>query len=180
LYYQVFDADNCADGLVDGTSNDVSTVMGDLTAGNAYLIPYFTVDSNTAYNDDTTTSGNGIREVFLHMEIQSSKISSSPLYTESAIIGNVDAEIRFCARFSLWNDYPTFNNRTEVNENAVEVNFLETIVTLNVDLSDGFDVASIAVEPSDRTLETAAIACEVYGYECNLDNTPISNPGFLR
>jgi hypothetical protein len=49
----------------------------------------------------------------------------------------------------------------------VEVNFLETLLTLFVDLTDGFQIGAIEVAPKDRLVRTANQAYEVNGYECS-------------
>ena len=72
--------------------------------------------------------------------------------------------IRFCMRFGLWT--------TEAMgvTTPVEVNFLETLVTLTVDLTDGFEIGAINVAPKNRLVRTANQAYEVRGYECNANN----------
>lgn len=192
MFFRIYDGENCQTGVEEGTANDITPYMGDLSSGNAFLVPRFTVDSNTGYQPNEAISGNGIRQAFLHMEIQPEYISNSSIYRENDAIGNVNAEIRFCTRFSLWNDYAlayegrgfngtaTDNSTATYNEDAVEVNFQETIITLNIDLSDGFEIGSVAVEPADRTLRTANLACEVVGYECDEQNEPLDVPGFVR
>merc|ERR1712137_386520 len=77
-------------------------------------------------------------------------------YTESVINNQQTAEIRFCVRFSLWTPGA-----------AMEVNFLETLITLTVDLTDGFEIGAITVDPKDRVVRTANQAYEVIGYECS-------------
>lgn len=52
----------------------------------------------------------------------------------------------------------------------VEVNFLETLVTLTVDLTDGFEIGAIDVGPKDRLLQTADRAYVVRGYECSANS----------
>jgi hypothetical protein len=69
------------------------------------------------------------------------------------------AVVRFCVRFGLWT--PT------TQTTPVEVNFLETLITLTVDLTDGFEIGSITVEPKNRLVRTANQAYEVIGYECD-------------
>ena len=53
----------------------------------------------------------------------------------------------------------------------VEVNFLETLLTLFVDLTGGFKIGAIEVEPKDRLTRTANQAYEVSGYECSAGST---------
>jgi hypothetical protein len=77
----------------------------------------------------------------------------------------VTAEIRFCVRFGLFTLGPT----------SLEVNFLETLITLNVDLTDGFEIGSIAVEPKDKLVRTANQVYQVVGFRCDGDNKLISD-----
>jgi hypothetical protein len=98
-------------------------------------------------------------KVFLNMTFDPETISSSDIYTESEIDNQMIAVVRFCVRFGLWT--PT------TQTTPVEVNFLETLITLTVDLTDGFEIGSITVEPKNRLVRTANQAYEVIGYECD-------------
>jgi hypothetical protein len=94
---------------------------------------------------------------------------ANPVYTENDAAGAVTAQVRFCVRFSLGT---TFNDGTSnVTE---EVNFLETVVTLNVDLSDGFEVTAIDVAPRDRLVRTAAQAYTCEGYFCDANEVKLT------
>jgi hypothetical protein len=73
------------------------------------------------------------------------------------------ATVDFCLRFSLHTPDIAGND---------EVNFLETIVTLFVDLTDGFEIGSIAVAPYDRCELEAAEEFFVEGYFCEEGNEP--------
>jgi hypothetical protein len=89
-------------------------------------------------------------------------VSKSVIYNDTSVNGQASAEIRFCMRFGLW-------TTEEMVNTPVEVNFLETLVTLTVDLTDGFEIGAINVEPKDRLVRTANQAYEVVGYECKDD-----------
>jgi hypothetical protein len=92
------------------------------------------------------------------------KVSSSIIYRDTSVDGQASAEIRFCMRFGLW-------TTTDMGVTTpVEVNFLETLVTLTVDLTDGFEIGAINVAPKDRLVRTANQAYEVRGYECTANN----------
>jgi len=81
--------------------------------------------------------------------------TNAQIYTESDKPEDVTAKVVFCVRFGLYTD-----------GFAEEVNFLETVITLDVDLSSGFEIASIAVQPKDKLVRTAAQAYLVEGYVC--------------
>ena len=99
------------------------------------------------------------QDVAITIALDSNSISqNSALYSEDTTMGAVTAAIQFCVCFELH----TPNYLTTV----VEVNFLETLVTLTVDLSDGFEIGSIAVEPKDRLVRTANQVYRVRAYQC--------------
>jgi hypothetical protein len=106
-------------------------------------------------------------QVFLNMTFDPETISSSDIYTESEIDNQMIAVVRFCVRFGLWTP--------DTQTTPVEVNFLETLITLTVDLTDGFEIGSITVEPKNRLVRTANQAYEVIGYECDANKTPLSD-----
>jgi hypothetical protein len=86
--------------------------------------------------------------------------SNAAVYSESDKPGAVTATVEFCVRFGLWTD-----------DSTAEVNFLETVITLDVDLSEGFKIASITVQPKDKLVRTAAQAYLVEGYVCTDEET---------
>jgi hypothetical protein len=101
------------------------------------------------------------RTAFVTITIDAEAISSNSLiYSEDTSGLQVTAEIRFCVRFSLHTKSAT----------SVEVNFLETLVTLNVDLTAGFEIGSIAVEPRDRLVRTANQVYLLLGFHCDSSN----------
>jgi hypothetical protein len=104
------------------------------------------------------------RIAFVNITIDPEAISQNDLlYTEDTSGSQVTAEIRFCVRFGLYTKSVT----------SVEVNFLETLVTLNVDLTDGFEIGSIAVAPRDRLVRTANQVYLVIGYRCDAANDKV-------
>lgn len=59
--------------------------------------------------------------------------------------GAKSAVIVFCIRFGLYT----------TGTSPLEVNFLENVITLNIDLTSGFEVAAFNVEPKDKIEATA-------------------------
>jgi hypothetical protein len=99
------------------------------------------------------------QDVAITIKLDSESISqNSNIYSEDTTVGAVTAAVRFCLRFEL--------HTPSYLATSVEVNFLETIVTLTVDLSDGFEIGSIAVEPKDRLVRTANQIYRVRAYQC--------------
>jgi hypothetical protein len=115
---------------------------------------------------ESLTGDNMDRDVSVNITLDSASISDNTLiYSEDTLGSQVTAEIRFCVRFGLKTIGPT----------ALEVNFLETLITLNVDLTDGFEIGSIAVEPKDKLVRTANQVYQVVGFRCDGDNNLISD-----
>ena len=171
MKYRIYDGFACAEG-----SNDITASSNDVNGGTVYLLTSgIQSNINTTYNSNPLTSGSGMRDMFLHLTIQPSTISSSPIYTEEKVNKQLFALVNFCVRFSLYNDDANLAS-------AIEVNFQETLISFRADLTDGFNLDNngITVVPKDKTTQTANIACEVIGYECTLDNKPLANPGYLR
>jgi hypothetical protein len=130
----------------DGTEVVASAVSG-ITA----------ITANTAGLN--AASGDGLsmdRTVFVNITLDPEAIAQTDLYSEDTSGSQVTAEIRFCVRVGLLTKGAT----------PVEVNFLETLVTLNVDLTDGFEIGSITVEPRDKLVRTANQVYLVIGYLC--------------
>ena len=141
-YYELYDV-NCKEG-----GNIVSTgftsSLVDVTAGSTPADDVnFAVDGKTAR---------------VNIAIDSGTITSEPdVYSEiTTVDGFTNANITFCVRFGL----DTLGNP------PIGVNFLETIVTLNIDLSSGFSVDAIAVEPKDQIISTAIGSYALEGYIC--------------
>jgi hypothetical protein len=166
----VYDGFECKEG-----SNDITDKISDIQSGTAYFQTLgVRPDSATPYEPDPNTTGDGVRDMRLFLSIQANGITKSPIYSETTTNdGEVKATIAFCVRFSSYNEDPD-------ETGAVEVNFRETLITLFVDLTDGFQVGEIFVQDKLKGQATASIACEVVGYECDLENQELENPGFLR
>jgi hypothetical protein len=126
------------------------TPLANQTSG---LIAMELIDTaNTERQDDVTLN----QEATIKISVDPTTISgNTELYSEDTTIGAVTAQIVFCVRFGL-----------HTPGDDVEVNFLETVITLDIDLSDGFEIGSIAVEPKDKLVRTAAQAYQVEGYVC--------------
>jgi hypothetical protein len=128
-------------------------------AGPGIVDGTFTDTPNTDSNTAVVTLD---QPVILAMSVDPDVITTDPdLYSEDTALDGVTAQIRFCVRFFL--------NTPSGGATPIEVNFLETIVTLDVDLSAGFTIAAVAVEPRDKLVRTAAQAYEVEGYLCGTD-----------
>jgi hypothetical protein len=114
-----------------------------------------------------SADGNGKHTIDILINLESNTISDdTQVYSEDKVGTQMVATIDFCLRFSL---------HTPDIAGNVEVNFLETIVTLTVDLTDGFEIGSVAVEPFNRCEYEAEQVFLVEGYFCEEGNEPDSN-----
>jgi hypothetical protein len=149
------------------------------TAEGVPLWPAAAGNGITSVTNDTATSlmlsvggvpsgGDSMsQDVGITIAIDSATVSAnSNIYTEDTTVGAVTAEIRFCVRFEL--------HTPKYLATVVEVNLLETLVTLSVDLSDGFEIGSIAVEPKDRLVRTANQVYRVRGYQCGVNEVELT------
>jgi hypothetical protein len=110
------------------------------------------------------SAGTGDRTIELDLKLVGDAIANEPrIFNEYDIDGKATAIVEFCVRFKL-----------TTTGGAVEVNFLESLVTLYVDLTDGFSVDTISIKPKNFVEETANQGYEVECFFCNLDGSPFS------
>jgi hypothetical protein len=166
MKYTLYDGFECKEG-----SYDITTKSNDIPNDSVWL------QTLGLHTNDVTSAANGVKDTFLYLSIQSETISNSSIYSERTAGGTLYADVKFCVRFSLWTEDP------EVNSNAIEVNFLESLITFTADLTDGFEIDGengILVDNKEKNQVTENVACEVIAYECDLQNQRLTNPGFLR
>jgi hypothetical protein len=115
---------------------------------------------------DVTEPGVGDlqQQASIKIDINPATITDSMTYSEEVVGGTQTATVQFCMRMGL------FTN----SDPPLEVNFLETIVTLDIDLTDGFTIDTINVTPKDELIRTANQAYEVEGYLCDINNIELS------
>jgi hypothetical protein len=106
---------------------------------------------------DPVNNGNGVRDQKVTVGVNAATIAASDIYAEDTAVGAVTATIDFCVRFSL----------LTTGAEAVEVNFLESLVTLFVDLSGSFAITEVNVEPKIKITNTANQVYLLDGYQCN-------------
>ena len=118
-------------------------------------------------NQDDTEPGVGDleRDASIRIDINSATITDSVTYSDEVVDGIQKATVQFCMRMGL------FTN----SDPPIEVNFLETIVTLFIDLTDGFSIDTINVAQKDKLIRTANQAYEVEGYLCDSDDIELSD-----
>lgn len=114
--------------------------------------------------DDTPAGvGNNSRGFVVDIVMNTTNIANSVTYSEETV-GEVIGTVRFCVRFGLWTN----------SDSPIEVNFLETLVTLTVDLTDGFSIDTVNVRARDALVRTATQAYEVEGYQCDNNNVRLT------
>jgi hypothetical protein len=85
-------------------------------------------------------------------------VANTAVYTETGTggAGDLGATIEFCVRFGLYT----------LGGTPIEVNFLESVITLTVDLAGGFTIDNANVEAKERLISTASQTYTVEGYMC--------------
>ena len=131
------------------------------------------LENDSLVDTDVKTAGDGTvnKTIAVKVSVDPGQIAlNSLLYSEGDTVESVTAQIRFCVRFGLYTK----------GAPPVEVNFLETVITLDVDLSDGFDIASVSVAPKDKLVRTAAQAYQVEGYVCDEKEKAVTDLAAIR
>jgi len=140
-YYEVYDG-SCMEGGTKVSTGFTFSNLVDVAAGSV--------------TDDATFDAAG-KTARVPINIKPETIASdTDVYTATNDNGAKGATIVFCVRFGL----------KTLGGSPIEVNFLESIVTVTVDLSAGFDVDDINVEPKDQVSNTATQTYEVDAYMC--------------
>ena len=117
---------------------------------------------------NTRGDGTGTRVQELTVSVNPATITSDTnIYEEAVIGGQQFAIVTFCIRLNL----------STGGDSPIEVNFLETLVTLNVDLTDGFEIGTVAVAPKEKLVKTANQAYEVEGYLCDRSYDELNDAG---
>ena len=117
----------------------------------------------TGADYNPVNNGNGVRDQKLTVGVNAATIAASEIYVEDTTVGAVTATIDFCVRFSL----------LTTGAEAVEVNFLETLVTLFVDLSGSFEIGEVNVEPKIQITNTANQVYLLDGYQCDANDAEL-------
>ena len=120
-----------------------------------------------SFSEDIT----GNKEYQVDVDILQASIAGTPEYMD---IDVTSAMINFCIRV----DY-VYNDGTDPEES---INFHETNVTINIDLTANFTLTAINVDriDADQVDEDVALDCEVQAYFCNQNNENIGQPRFVQ
>jgi len=124
------------------------------------------LDRSLLTDDTPPGDGEGFRTAHVKTSIKTETITSDPdLYSEETVNGELIAAVSFCVRFSLWTPF----------DPPIEVNFLETIVTLKLDLTAGFNIDNVVVKPNDKSLNSATDEYSLQGFLCDDNNLELSD-----
>lgn len=94
-------------------------------------------------------------------------IDPDGIVNDSQIYNVDESVIRFCVRVMVFVD------------GTIEVNYVETVVTIDVDLTDGFAVEETRTAPKERLDKRAMFRGEVEGYFCDPSNQRLEErPGY--
>lgn len=118
-------------------------------------------DLNITVIPDDTDAGSGDleRDFTVRVGVNAENAESSSVYT----VTENQAIVEFCLRFSLYTPGA-----------AIEVNFLETLVTFTANMTAGFEIEEVNVKPKEVLITTAFEDFDVDAYQCDRDNEPLS------
>jgi hypothetical protein len=110
---------------------------------------------------DILGSVDGLRITSLSIAMQSETVQKSVLYSDNDAVRGFEealiAEVNFCVRFSVQTPgVPT-----------MEVNFVETLISMTIDFSEGFQINEITTETNIRVTTTTNNVYEVDSYDCS-------------
>ena len=130
-----------------------------------YAIPSTILSATQSALPNTRGNGLGRLTQQLTIAVNPATITTDAnIYEETVVNGQQFAVINFCVRLNL----------STGGDSSIEVNFHETLVTLNVDLTDGFTIADVNVAPREKLVKTANQAYEVEGYQCDRNYAELS------
>jgi hypothetical protein len=118
--------------------------------------------SDTVGSVFTSIDGDGKQNITVEIDIDSSTVAGDgQVFSEQADLGtNGTANVDFCVRVGL---HTPSDNPSDADE---EINYLEVIIRLEIDLTDGFEVQAVNVEARDKCAIEAEEAFLVEGYFC--------------
>lgn len=147
--YTLYDGHKCKDGEGFGGDNDI-------TENEGYLLHKIRTD-NAPLGD-----GSGTRSIKVSSQVVIPDIAGSPLYaTDSEGYGVV----KFCLRMGIWNA-----DRNEPM--SMEVNFLETLLTLRLNVNGDFAIEA-QVSNVDPLLKMNSEGVAVDAYICDYDDNTV-------
>ena len=154
-----------------GTSDFIGAGMADYSIWDqncqegGVTVPDTTLDGTIDTITDPAGTGSGFRTIGVAITVNPEEISTNTnIYVESETNGQLSAVVTFCVRFAL----------KTAGASPIEVNFLETIVILNVKLTDGFEIDNISVAPRDKLIRTANQVYKLEAFQCDPNKVELS------
>jgi hypothetical protein len=129
------------------------------------IIPSSDMSVNLVPDATPAGSGDNPREIYVDLALDADNIDNSLAYDEVTDESGTTATISFCMRFSL------FTN----SDAPIEVNYLETLVTLSVDLTSNFAIEGIEVAAKETVVVTAEAIYQVEAFQCNNLNEKLTD-----
>jgi len=156
-------SDFIMEGMQTATIYDEECQTGGVTVGTNVLEP--TLEALAT----TQADGAGRRTVSFDVKVNPETITTDTnIYEElTGPGGELSAVVTFCVRLGL----------STTGASPIEVNFHETIVILNVKLTDGFAIDNISVTPRDKLVRTANQVYELEAFQCDQSNTELTPAG---
>mmetsp|Transcript_16776 Transcript_16776/g.41924 ORF Transcript_16776/g.41924 Transcript_16776/m.41924 type:complete len:395 (+) Transcript_16776:431-1615(+) len=127
--------------------------------GGGVLIPQDDLAVTIIPDDTEAGAGDLERDFSVRVDVNTANVGISSVYD----VIDDQARVEFCMRFSLY-----------TRGTNIEVNFLETIVKFTADLSSGFSIEQVNVEPKNILEATAFQNYEVDAYQCDANNERLS------
>mmetsp|Transcript_15274 Transcript_15274/g.42394 ORF Transcript_15274/g.42394 Transcript_15274/m.42394 type:complete len:413 (+) Transcript_15274:242-1480(+) len=127
-------------------------------------VPYSHLAYDLVLDDTPPGVGDNERNIAIDVKVQDRVDSMVYKDIYDPVTGAKSAEVMFCMRFSLLTDTAT----------PIEANYLETVVGFTANLTAGFEVDTVFVEPKDKVVATAVKAYEVDAYLCDESNQPVT------
>lgn len=145
--YSLYDGRNCRYG------DAMNSGDNDITNNKSYLLSRFRSDNVPEGN------GSGTRMIKIQTQVVPSKLVNSGIYREGGEAENGDGIVEYCVRFSNY-------NMDKDDPQAVEVNYLETIVKVSIRFTGEFGVTAY-VDKSDVEEEELIEGVALEAYLCD-------------
>jgi hypothetical protein len=152
-------SDYIVNGMADFSIWDGSCQEGNVSVANTTLIGTL-VPIVGAQGD-----GSGFKRGKIDITIAPEEVTTNTnVYREATVEGELLGFVNFCVRFSL----------TTGGASPIEVNFLETVVTLVIEFTDGFSIGSVSLDKRAKLIRTANQVYSLEGYQCNLAHAELT------
>eukprot|EP00536_Pseudo-nitzschia_multiseries_P001418 jgi/Psemu1/300749/fgenesh1_kg.18_\ len=138
-------------------------------------IPQSQLAYNLIYDDTPPGDGDFERNIAINVTVQPTNNDEEESLVYKNVIdpvtGAKSAVVDFCMRFSLLTPTAT----------PIEANYLETVVGFRANLTAGFQIDTVSVEPKDKVVATALKEYEVDAFLCDENNNePVTGDALTK